>query len=1003
MSRRVEAIFVLFFASGFAGLIYESVWSHYLKLFLGHAAYAQTLVLVVFIGGLALGSWLCARRVDMANPLRVYAYVEGAIGLMALVFHPVFVGATNWAYDVLMPATCSAQGAFCAAQWALGAVLLLPQSVLLGATFPLVTSAVLRHDPTRPGHHIAALYFLNSLGAVLGVVASAFLLMPWVGLPGTLSTAGVLNLVLAGTAWLLSMGPAPRPGPAGDATPVTALPDERSLVRTLLAVAFLTGLSSFIYEIAWIRMLSLVLGAATNSFELMLASFILGLALGGYWIRNRVDMLPDAIRFLAGVQVAMGLAALATIPLYNGTFDLMAWLLSAISRNDGGFVLFNLSSTFIALVVMLPATICAGMTLPLITYRLLRSVEGERSLGLVYSVNTLGSIAGVFVAVHLLLAAVGLHWTLVAGAAIDVGLGIWLLARTGGRAGQPWMKGAAAAMAAFVAMAFLFDIDQRRSASGVFRTGAARISPNSSVVYHRDGKTATVDVLDDHMYRAIRTNGKPDASLIMDPTAVPSGDEVTMLLLGALPLGHNPQAKTAAVIGFGSGMSTTVLLASRNLQRVDTIEIEPSMVEGARNFLPLVEPAYSDPRSRIVIDDAKSYFARNRERYDIIVSEPSNPWVSGVASLFSEEFYRRLSGSLNDGGVLCQWLHTYEMDDYTLATIFEAVAKTFPDFLVYTSIDADVILVARKGGGTGRFDESVLKLPNLEKMATRLGLTQHGSVLRRSMGTSRSVLSLLSTVEHRANSDYYPIVDQRAAKTRFTQARVNALIEVQMSEVPLLEMLDGTFTPSALPVDTKPWAAADVGALEGWILHDAVLGLPPSVPPVVQRERHQLDAQVVRTWMADCPAVLKFDEVLPSLGALAGAVNARLARDPASAMWQRIGAAPCAKKLAADDRRWLDLFAAIAARDADAMSETGNAILQADPSRRDALSELAYIAALAGNICRGRTEQADKLFETGTHAWVRPNMHGPELRYLFFLSHAPHGTPAPGQCVTAAR
>ncbi|HEY4998102.1 MAG TPA: fused MFS/spermidine synthase, partial [Usitatibacter sp.] len=259
MNRRIEALFLLFFASGFAGLIYESVWSHYLQLFLGHAAYAQTVVLVVFIGGLAIGGWLCARvATRVRNPLRAYAWVEGAIGLIALVFHTVFVAATQWGYSTVLPAACDPGSTFCAAQWLIAALLLAPQSILLGATFPLVSSAVLRVESTHAGHHIASLYFLNSLGAVLGVLASAFLLIPAVGLPGTLTTAGSINIALAAAALLLSRSPSPPLALAPAQTSPRAW-DNRTLIRFLLATACLTGLSSFIYEIVWIRMLSLVL------------------------------------------------------------------------------------------------------------------------------------------------------------------------------------------------------------------------------------------------------------------------------------------------------------------------------------------------------------------------------------------------------------------------------------------------------------------------------------------------------------------------------------------------------------------------------------------------------------------------------------------------------------------------------------------------------------------------------------------------------------------------
>ena len=1002
MTKRVETIFGMFFVSGFAGLIYESVWSHYVKLFLGHAAYAQTLVLVVFIGGLALGSWLCARRARMGNPLRVYAMVEGAIGIIALVFHPLFLASTEWGYATLLPMACSAESSFCFAQWGLSALLLAPQSVLLGMTFPLVSSAVLRADPLQPGHHISTLYFVNSMGAVLGVLSSAFLLIPAVGLPGTLAAAGAMNLGIAALALVLSRErPAPleaMPAPAGEAS----VGSENRLVTVMLAVACLTGLSSFIYEISWIRMLSLVLGASTHSFELMLASFIMGLALGGWWIRNRIDRLGDPVRFLALVQLVMGIAAVATVPLYNGSFDLMAWLLHAIARNDSGFIIFSLSSTLIALAVMLPATVCAGMTLPLITYRLLRSREGERSLGLVYAANTLGSIIGVIIAVHFLLRPLGLHGTLVAGAAIDVALGAWLYCGARGRASlQAGLKPALAGVTAFVVIAAVFDVDMRRSSSGVFRTGAARISPETTLAYHKDGKTATVDVLDDGNSRSIRTNGKPDASIAVNLAVPPSNDEATMLLLGALPLGHRPDAKTAAVIGFGSGMTTSVLLGSHNLQSVDTVEIEPAMVEGAQLFKPVVKAAYEDLRSHIVIDDAKSYFARGGARYDIIVSEPSNPWVSGVASLFSQEFYARLSHSLNDGGVLCQWLHTYEMDDTTIATIFEAVSRTFPDFIVYTSIDSDVILIARKGGPVGKFDERVLQWPGIKPLSARLALDQPGAVLRRSMGSADAVLGLFRNAGGRANSDFFPVVDQRASKTRFTRAQVASLAELQGSPLPLLEMLDGTFHPAGEAVLDGMKADTDYAAYEGWLVHDALLGKPRPPSAAVRLGSSLLDARIVDAWARNCPATYRFEEVLPSLSSVASSVNARLAREPATEVWKSIGQSQCLKGVSPLGREWIALFTSVAQRDADGMSKHGRVALDSARGVKNGLTEYAFLAALAGDICRGKREDAEKLFMEGPANWIRPEQHSAELRYLYAISHQPPvKDPRPGRCVT---
>jgi spermidine synthase len=258
-----------------------------------------------------------------------------------------------------------------------------------------------------PGAGLGMLYFLNSAGAALGVLASGFLLIPRLGLPGTLFLAGGMNALVAVSAYFVSrMGDGtPHAGDLPVQPARSGSPDE---LRLLLAVATLTGLSSFIYEVVWIRMLTLVFGAATHAFELMLAPFILGLALGAWWIRSRIDDCRDAVFLLARIQIAMGLLAVATLPLYADLYDAMAWMLQALGRSEGGYVLYNVTTGLMAAAVMLPATVCAGMTLPLITAILLRRGFGERQVGQVYGVNTFGAIAGVLVAVQLLVPMLGL-------------------------------------------------------------------------------------------------------------------------------------------------------------------------------------------------------------------------------------------------------------------------------------------------------------------------------------------------------------------------------------------------------------------------------------------------------------------------------------------------------------------------------------------------------------------------------------------------------------------
>jgi spermidine synthase len=189
-SRNVKLLFALFTLSGFTGLIYESVWSHYLKLFLGAAAFAQSFVLAVFMGGMALGAWLASRwSARTGNLLLAYGVIEALIGLTGLFFHEVYVLLTEISIEHAIPRLGSPQSVEVYKYWLCG-VLIVPQTVLLGMTFPLMSGAVIRRSPDASGHHLAMLYFTNSIGAAAGALAAAFWLLGWIGMPGTMRVAG---------------------------------------------------------------------------------------------------------------------------------------------------------------------------------------------------------------------------------------------------------------------------------------------------------------------------------------------------------------------------------------------------------------------------------------------------------------------------------------------------------------------------------------------------------------------------------------------------------------------------------------------------------------------------------------------------------------------------------------------------------------------------------------------------------------------------------------------
>jgi len=475
--------------------------------------------------------------------------------------------------------------------------------------------------------------------------------------------------------------------------------------------------------------------------------------------------------------------------VFAHSFGMVEWLLSALARTGEGYTVFSAGSAVVALLVMFPAAFFAGMTLPLFTMSLLRAGAGESSIGRVYAFNTLGAIAGVFLTVHVLIPSIGVSLSVALSAIIDIALGLFLL--RGSALG--WRRLAIIAACGVVAAASLVvgRIDPRSQVAGVFRTGVTRLQSVTAIPYLRDGKTATVSV--STMARGagmIATNGKPDAALALDLKSPPEQDESTMIMAAILPIYLRPSAKTVGVIGWGSGLTTHTLLGFPQLTVVETIEIERAMIDGSRHFGERVERAFSDPRSRAVIDDARTYFSTKGKKYDVIVSEPSNPWVSGVASLFTKEFYGFLRGHLNQGGLLVQWIQTYELSDALLATMGAAIVEQFPHVRIYITNTADMLFVASAEKIEGA-DWDVMQHEPLLSEIRRIGFGSPDEIGLRYVGDERLLKNLARLYGVEPHSDFYPTVSLRAPKSRFMDDRATLLLRAALNGMPLLDFLIG--------------------------------------------------------------------------------------------------------------------------------------------------------------------------------------------------------------------
>jgi spermidine synthase len=972
--------FAVFTISGFSGLIYESIWSHYLKLFLGHAAYAQSLVLVIFMGGLAIGSWLVARFSQRwRSPLLWYAVVEGVIGVLALVFHKTFVSMSDAFYLSILPSVDPAWLGNLM-KWTAAALLILPQSVLLGMTFPLMSTGVIRRYPDRQGSSLAMLYFTNSIGAAVGVLVSGFWLIALVGLPGTIMTAGLLNVALALVVWMLTkLDPNPE---TPVSAPAAAAAGNNGLAPLFLAAAAITGASSFMYEIGWLRMLSLVLGGTTHSFELMLSAFITGLALGGLWIKRRIDRIEDAVRFSGWIQVLMGTAAVLTVPLYARSFDWMAIILLGLKQNDFGYTMFTGLSQGITLLIMVPTTFLAGTTLPLFTHVLLRHREGERAIGRIYAANTVGAIAGVLIAVHILMPLLGLKPLIGVAAALDVALGIVLLARSGAKRRAPaLLKGALVGVTALAVVMVGVDLDPRRLGSGVYRYRTAELDSKTNVLFYKDGKTASISLTSRGSLVTIATNGKPDASIEMDPARQAVPDEITMVMAGTLPLVYVPGARRVANIGLGSGLTTHTLLGDPSLERVDTIEIEPAMAEAAREFGDRVGRTFKDPRSTIHLEDAKTFFAQEKQAYDAIIAEPSNPWVSGVSSLFSDEFYRMIGNHLTEDGVLVQWLQLYEFNDDLALSVLKALRRHFADYDIYNTDNVNILIVAKRSGRLPEPSFNRVFGGPLAAEIARVGLKGPNDLLVRRTGSRRVLEALLADARVPVNSDYFPYLDLNAGKARFREDVATLFYGWSIVPMPLLDLLNISNVHYRAVTSNHTFRRTE-------LIHSAQARLASLTGDTTLEALSSADTRLtdwLRVLRATCGQGFE-QSWADALQALARDTLAYLDPDDGAALLAASVPAACRDRLPPDIRQWLDLYAAVAARDGRSMADIAERLL--DHTTATDRKQFALTAAMLGRLATHEPERVISLYEQ--HKDLVGDLHAnPEIRLILALAKHP--------------
>lgn len=706
--------FVCLLLSGVAGLIYQVVWARYLALFLGHTSYAVVAVLVAFMGGLALGNAWLGRYADrIERPLALYAWLEIGIAAYAFLF-PYYFEVCQDRYVALGRGLTPGSPWLLALKFGISFAAILVPTTLMGGTLPILTKLVTRSLGELRAR-VAGLYFVNSAGAVIGVLVAEFWWIPVYGLDATVLGGAVLNGMVGGIALLVSAGwqgtleagrgVAAGLGSGSGAAGGGGEPGEtysRFELRLAVVAAGVSGFVAMLYEVVWTRLLGLALGSSTHAFSIMLVTFITGIAVGA-WVVGRWRGLKRTFDAFGWAELALALTLLGSMFFYHWLPYGFARLGSVVARNPGNHGIYQGVQFLLCFAVMFVPALCLGMTLPLAsrvaTTELARTGQ---SVGLVFSVNTVGTVLGAALSGLVFLPFLGLARSFALGVGLNLALALAVLLRRRAGAARAVIWGSPVLVLGLVVLAggVLSPTWERAFSLGLWRTKSppGSVSNYRDMVramdlrYYRDGAGASVAVntwtnpATSKMELALRVNGKTDATTL--------GDLSTQLLLAHIPLLLKTDAQEVMVIGVGSGTTCASALTHSSVTQVDAVEISPEVVEAARTmFGAHNRGALEDPRVSVVVDDAKSFLKTSERRYDVIISEPSNPWMAGVAGVFSAEFYATCRESLKPGGLMVQWVHIYESDDATLSTVLATVTSAFPFLTVWQTLPGDLVLV----------------------------------------------------------------------------------------------------------------------------------------------------------------------------------------------------------------------------------------------------------------------------------------------------------------------
>ncbi len=699
MNRQPWPVASLLFGSGLCALVYQTTWLRQFRLIFGASTLATAAVLAIFMAGLGLGSLILGKRADRsARPLQFYANLEFLIALSAglsipllFVIQKIYIAAGGSV--TLGPVMASA------VRLLLAALVLGIPTFLMGGTLPAAARAVESiDDPSR--RRLALLYGLNTLGAVTGALLSTFLLLEQFGNRKTLIIAVLLNVLVAVAARSMSREADTDPSMSATEVPEEPRNPRNDLEETSLPPAIVYGASAavgfsfLLMELVWYRMLSPLLGGTTFMFGLILAIALLGIGLGGaaysvlrgratagsFALTCSLEAAAMIIPFALGDRIAVLTNLLRPLSVLGFPGDVLAW-------------------TVVTMIVIFPAAFISGIQFPILIGLLGKGREAiGRQVGAAYAWNTagaiIGSLAGGF-GLMPLLSAPGC-WRLVSILLSAVAI----VAITYAMRSRERRVAVTSAVTALFAIGCVFSAGPTAvwRHSGIGARRAPRLttinevrdwmrSARRTLVWDADGRESSVALVANEDFAMI-TNGKSDGSARGD-----AGTQVMSAMIGAILHGN---VRSSLVIGLGTGSTAGWLGSIPQTQVVDAIELEPLSIDIARACAPVNRDVLSNPKVKIHIGDAREVLLTTRSRYDLIFSEPSNPYRAGIASLFTKEYYEASAAILQPNGLFLQWVQTYGIDARTIRIIYATISSVYPYVETWWTSPGDIVLVASK-------------------------------------------------------------------------------------------------------------------------------------------------------------------------------------------------------------------------------------------------------------------------------------------------------------------